>query len=76
MRAMFHFSIPPFELSGTFPVVSPWCSKHHIMVVLGERGRQALLARAKHFMASGPAFTEVPIPSILIRRRINGQVLT
>lgn len=46
------------------------------MVVLGEGSRQTLLARAKHLMASGSALTEVPVTSILIRGRVDGQVLT
>lgn len=46
------------------------------MVVLGEGSRQTLLARAKHLMASGSALTEVPVTSILIRGRVDSQVLT
>lgn len=46
------------------------------MVVLREGGCQTLLARAKHLVAPGPALTEVPVPSIFIRGRVNGQVLT
>lgn len=46
------------------------------MVVLGEGSRQTLLARAEHLMASGSALTEVPVTSILIRGRVDGQVLT
>lgn len=46
------------------------------MVVLGEGGSQTLLTRSKHLMASGSALTEVPVTSVLIRGRVNGQVLT
>lgn len=60
----------------TFPVVSSWCSKHNIMIVFGEGGSQTLLARSKHLMASGSALTEVPVTSVLIGGRVNGQVLT
>lgn len=63
-------------LSGTFPVVSSRSSKHQVMVVLRESGRQTLLARAEHLVAPGSAFTEVPVPSIFIRGLIDGQVLT
>lgn len=60
----------------TFPVVSSWCSKHHIMVVFGKGGSQTLLARSKHLMASGSALAEVPVTSVLVRGCVNGQVLT
>lgn len=63
-------------LSGTFPVVGSWRSKHQVMVVLGEGGGQALLARAEHLVAPGSALTELPVPSFFIRGRVNGQVLT
>lgn len=46
------------------------------MVVLGEGGCQTLLARAEHLVAPGSAFAEVPVPSVFIRGRVNGQVLT
>lgn len=46
------------------------------MVVLREGGCQTLLARAKHLVAPGSALTEVPVPSVFIRGRVNGQVLT
>lgn len=62
-------------LIGTPPVVSSWCSKHNVVVVLGEGSCQTLLAGAKHLVASGSALAEVPVTSILIRL-VDGQVLT
>lgn len=46
------------------------------MVILGERGGQTLLARSKHLMAPGSAFTEVPVSSVLIRGSVDGKILT
>lgn len=46
------------------------------MVVLGEGGCQTLLAVAEHLVAPGSALTEVPVSSVFIRGRVNGQVLT
>lgn len=62
--------------SGTSPVVGSWSSKHQVVVVLGEGGSQTLLARAERLVAPGSALTEVPVPSVFIRGRVNGQVLT
>lgn len=36
------------------------------MIVLVECGREALLARAEHLMASGPALTEMPVISLSV----------
>lgn len=60
----------------TFPVVSSWSSKHHVVVVFGEGSSQTLLTRSKHLMTSGPALTEVPVAPVLVRGQVNGQVLT
>lgn len=46
------------------------------MVVPVERGREALLAGAKHLMTSGPAVTEMPTIAFITREGVNGQVLT
>lgn len=60
----------------TFPVVGSWCSKHHIMVILGEGSCQALLAESKSLMASASALTQFPVSAILIRGRVDAHVLT
>ena len=60
----------------TFPVVRSWGSKHHIVVVLGEGGRQALLTCPEPFVASWSALAEFPATTIFIRSQVDGQVLT
>ncbi|TNN77015.1 hypothetical protein EYF80_012653 [Liparis tanakae] len=60
----------------TSTVIGSGSSCHHgsrspedeVVVVLVERGRQSLLAGAKHLVASGPALTEMPTPSLFTRR--------
>jgi len=59
----------------TLPVVSARGSEHHIMVVLGEGGGQALLAGAEPLMAPGPALAELPVAAVLVIGRVDGQVL-
>ena len=46
------------------------------MVVLGEGGRQTLLARSEPLVSPGSAMTEVPVTSVLIGGPVDGQVLT
>lgn len=59
----------------TLPVISSRCSEHHIVVVLGEGGGQALLAVAEPLVASSSAFAEVPVASVLLGGLVDGQVL-
>lgn len=60
----------------TLPVVSSWGSKHHIMIVLGKSGCQALLAEAEMVVVFVSAHTEVPAASVRVGERVEGQVLT
>lgn len=62
--------------SNTFPVVSTRCSKHQIVIVLCECGRQTLLAWTKPLVSSVSPVTEHPVPSIFFQGFINRQVLT
>lgn len=59
----------------TLPVVSSRCSKHHIVVVFGKGGGQALLAGPEPLVASSSAFAEVPVASVLLGGLVDGQVL-
>lgn len=60
----------------TFPVISSWCSKDDVVIVIGERCSQTLLTGTKPLVAPGTTFTEFPVSTIFIWQAINAEILT